>query len=50
MTTKDHFKALMGERRMFAPGSVEHTWRTRAARKLAWIIRGVPSSQWGAMQ
>ena len=46
MTAKDHFRALMRERRHFPRGHPEHEWRTRAARKFALIVRGVPASKW----
>lgn len=46
MTARDHFRALMRERRHFPPGSLEHEWRTRAARKLAWMVRGIPTTEW----
>jgi hypothetical protein len=46
MATRDHFRALMRERRAFAPGSVDHTYRSRAARRLVWIIRKVPAACW----
>ena len=48
MTTKDHFRAVMAERRSYAPGSLDHAYRTKAARKLAWIIRGIPVAAWVA--
>ena len=46
MTTRDHFRAIMADRRAFAPGTLDHDYRTRAARKLVWLMRGVPSSVW----
>lgn len=46
MTTRDHFRSLMAERRHFPRGSVEWAWRTRAARKLAWITLGIPTTEW----
>jgi hypothetical protein len=36
----------MAERRAFRPGSADHDYRTRAARKLVWLMRGVPTSEW----
>lgn len=47
MTTKQHFKSIMAQRRKHARGTIEHAYLTRAARKLAWIIGGVPVSEWG---
>jgi len=46
MTTRDRFRALMAERRRYPRGSCEWAWRTRAARKLAWLALGVPTTQW----
>lgn len=46
MTTRERFRALMAERRKWPKGSVDHNYRTRAARKLVWIIRRVPTTEW----
>ena len=46
MTTKQHFRALMFERRAFDRSSAEHLFLTRAGRKFVWLMRGIPSSQW----
>lgn len=46
MTAKDFFLQMMRERRHYAPGSAEWTWRTRAARKYVWMLRGVPVREW----
>lgn len=46
MTTRQTFLALMAERRHWPRGSADHDYRTRAARKLIWIMRGVPVSEW----
>ena len=43
---KQEFRRLMQERKAFPVGSPDHEYRTRAARKLAWIMRGVPVSEW----
>ena len=40
------FHRLMRERRMFAAGSPDHEYRTHAARKLVWMMRGVPVGEW----
>lgn len=49
MTIKDHFRAMLRERKHHPKGSHEYEWRTNAARKYAWMLRGVPASQWGAL-
>jgi len=46
MTARDYFKELMAERRMFRRGTAEHNWRTRAARKYVWLMRGIPTKEW----
>ena len=46
MTTKSAFLALMRERKAFPAGSGDHEYRTRAARKLVWIMRGIPVAEW----
>ena len=46
MTTRAAFLALMAERRNWPRGSADHDYRTRAARKLVWIMRGVPTTEW----
>jgi hypothetical protein len=50
MTTRETFRALMTERRAWPKGSADHDYRTRAARKLVWIMRGLSPAQWGGMQ
>lgn len=47
MTTAQHFKAIMAQRRAHARGTIEHAYLTEAARTLALIVRGVPASEWG---
>ena len=42
------FRALMAERRQFQRGTPDHEYRTRACRKLFWLMRGIPSSEWKA--
>lgn len=42
------FHRMMAERKAFAPGSLEYEYRTRAARKLVWLMRGIPTSHWTA--
>lgn len=46
MTLRDHFKQMMRERRHYQPGSMEHEWRTRAARKYVWMLRRAPVCDW----
>jgi hypothetical protein len=46
MTTRDHFRALMADRRAWPKGSADHEYRSRAARRLVWIIRKVPAACW----
>jgi hypothetical protein len=46
MTTRERFHAWMAERRRFKKGSAEHEYMTRAARKLVWIMRRVPTTEW----
>jgi hypothetical protein len=46
MNAAAHFRALMAERRHFPRGSAEWSWRTRAARKFAWIMRKTPTAIW----
>lgn len=46
MTTRDHFRAVMADRRQWPRGSMDHEYRTRAAAKLLLIIRDVPTTEW----
>jgi 23S rRNA U2552 (ribose-2'-O)-methylase RlmE/FtsJ len=46
MTTRQTFIALMRERRAWPKGSADHEYRSRAARKLVWIMRGIPVLEW----
>jgi hypothetical protein len=46
MNLTTEFHHLMRERRLFAAGSPDHAYRTRAARKIVWLMRGVPASEW----
>jgi len=41
------FTRMIRERRNFPSGSPDHEYRTRAARTLLRIIRGVPVAEWG---
>ena len=47
MIARAEFHRLMAERRAYAAGTPDHEYRTRAARKLVWLMRGVAISQWG---
>lgn len=46
MTTREHFRALMADRRNWPRGSSDHEYRSRAARRLVWIIKGIPVDAW----
>ena len=46
MTARREFRAVMAERRTFQRGTPDHAYRSRAARKLIWIIRGIPALEW----
>ena len=46
MNLINEFHRLMRERRSFAAGSPDHDYRTRAARKMVWLMRGVPAGEW----
>jgi hypothetical protein len=46
MTARDQFRAVMAHRRAAPKGTAERAYLTRAARKLAWIARGIPTTEW----
>ena len=46
METREYFRSIMAERRQHRAGTLDHEYRTRAARKLAWLMRGVPVAEW----
>ena len=46
MTRKERFLEQMQERRKHGKDTLEYEWRTKAARKLYWMLRGVPVSEW----
>ena len=48
MTERQNLRACLSERRQFPRDSLDYAYRTRAARKYVWIIRGVPASEWVA--
>ena len=43
---RTHFRQMLRERRAFPVGSPDWEYRTRAAMKYLWIMRGVPNNQW----
>lgn len=43
MTT---LRRLLTERRRYQRGSDEWEYRTRAARKIVWLHRGIPTCEW----
>ena len=50
MTTREHFAAAMRDRRRYKRGSAEWDYLTRTARKLVWIMRGIPVLEWEQME
>ena len=46
MTTRATFIAIMAVRKSHRRGSADHEYLTRAARKLVWIIRDIPTTEW----
>lgn len=49
MTTTQHFRDVMAQRRPYRNNparSIEWAYLTRLARKLAWIVRGIPAKDW----
>lgn len=40
------FRSIMAERRAYRHGDPERSWRTNAARKFIWLLRGIPPNQW----
>jgi len=46
MTTRAHLLSLLAERKAWPKGSADHAYRTKAARKLVWIIKGRPVNEW----
>jgi|GEM_PF-4663298 len=46
MNARQLFHQMMRERRQFPRGSAEWEWRTRSARKFAWLVLGVPTNEW----
>ena len=46
MTTKATFLAIMAVRRGYKPGSADHDYLSRSARKMVWLMRKVPVDKW----
>lgn len=46
MSAKALFHRMMAERRAFPRGSLDHEYRTRAARQYVWMMRRVPVREW----
>ena len=46
MSTRATFIAIMAVRKSHRRGSADHEYLTRAARKLVWIIRDIPTTEW----
>lgn len=43
---RTHFRQMLRERRAYKVGSPDWEYRTRAAMKYLWMMRGVPNNQW----
>lgn len=48
MSERETFRDVMRQRRQWPKGSADYDYRTRAARKLVWMIRKVPTTEWAA--
>lgn len=46
MTARENLRQMLSERRQFSHNSLDYQWRTRAARKYIWSLRGVPPQEW----
>lgn len=46
MTALDLLKQMLRERKQFPRGSLDHEWRSAAARKYYWITRRIPRTEW----
>lgn len=46
MTARATFRALMAVRKSHRRGSLDHEYLTRSARKMVWLMRGVPTEEW----
>ena len=46
MTAREWFRLMLRERRAFPMDSLDYEWRTAAARKYLWLMRGIPVKEW----
>lgn len=46
MTTREWFRLMLRERRAFPRDSLDWEWRTAAARKYLYLMRGIPVMEW----
>ena len=46
MLARSEFRRMLVERRAFPANSPDYTYRTRAAKMLLNIIRGIPAAEW----
>lgn len=44
--TYDAFRKTMAERRQHPRGSLDHQYLTRTARKMVWLMWGIPANEW----
>lgn len=49
MTAREHLRECLTARRNHQRGSIDWIWLTAAARKYAWMARGVPTNEWENM-
>ena len=47
-TTRQWFREYMAQRRAASRDGLDRIWLTNTCRKLVWIMRGVPVSEWKA--
>jgi hypothetical protein len=50
MTARELLRKMLAERRAYPAASMEYQWRTNAARKYVWMLRGVPTNKWKEME
>ncbi len=43
---RELFRLMLRDRRAFPKGSLDWEWRTAAARKYMWMMRGIPVMEW----
>lgn len=46
MKIREYFRETMAKRRTFERGSLDWEYRTRAAKRFVWLMRGVPTCEW----